>query len=51
MLSKFIPREFNFFDLFDKQVDYAVKAAVYFKELTLKGDIDEASLKKIEAQR
>ena len=48
MLFRFIPREFNFFDLFDKQVDYAVKAADYFKELTAKGAISEEDLKKME---
>ncbi|MDP2921047.1 MAG: DUF47 family protein [Candidatus Omnitrophota bacterium] len=48
MFFKFIPREFNFFDLFDKQVDYAVKAADYFKELTAKGAVSEEALKKME---
>jgi predicted phosphate transport protein (TIGR00153 family) len=47
MLSKFLPREFNFFDLFDKQVDCAVAAADYFKELMLKGSVNEESLKKM----
>lgn len=49
MLFKFLPKEFNFFDLFDKQVDYAVDAAVYFKELVSRGAIDEASLQKMGA--
>lgn len=49
MFFKFLPKEFNFFDLFDKQVDYAVDAAVYFKELVSRGAIDEASLQKMEA--
>ena len=48
MLFRFIPREFNFFDLFDKQVGYAVEAADYFKELTAKGAISEEALKKME---
>ena len=48
MFFKFLPKEFNFFDLFDKQVDYAVKAAAYFKELVSRGAIDEASLQKME---
>lgn len=47
MLSKFLPKDFNFFDLFDKQVDYAVEAASYFKSLVSNGGIDEESLKKI----
>ncbi len=47
MLFKFLPNEFNFFDLFDKQVDYAVSAAICFKELVAKGAVDEDSLEKI----
>ncbi len=49
MLFKFLPNEFNFFDLFDKQVDYAVSAAACFKELVARGVIDEDSVKKIGA--
>jgi len=48
MIFKFIPREFNFFDLFEKQVNFAVEAATYFKEVTQKGVVDEAAIKKIE---
>jgi len=47
MLFKFLPNNFNFFDLFDKQVDYTVSAAKFFKELVSKGAIDEASLNKM----
>jgi len=47
MIFKFIPKEFNFFDLFEKQVNFAVEAATYFKELTQKGVVDEAAIKKI----
>jgi len=47
MFFNLIPKEFDFFDLFEKQVDYAVKAAVYFKELTLKGSVDEDAIAKI----
>jgi predicted phosphate transport protein (TIGR00153 family) len=47
MIFKFIPKEFNFFNLFEKQVDFAVEAATYFKELTQKGVVDEAAIKKI----
>ncbi|HNW38943.1 MAG TPA: DUF47 family protein [Candidatus Omnitrophota bacterium] len=47
MFFKFLPKEHCFFDLFDKQVDYAVDAANYFKELVLKGSVDQASLEKI----
>ncbi len=41
---RFLPREFNFFDLFDKQVDYAVEAAVLFKEIAAMGAVDAAFL-------
>lgn len=44
MFFKFLPKESNFFDLFEKQVGYAVEAASYFKELVSKNDIDEKSL-------
>ena len=48
MLFKFLPQEFSFFDLFDKQVDYAVEAAKCFKELVLKKEkVDEEYLEKI----
>ncbi|MDO8663200.1 MAG: DUF47 family protein [Candidatus Omnitrophota bacterium] len=47
MFFNLIPKEFNFFDLFEKQVDYAVKAAVCFKELTLKGSVDQDAIDKI----
>ncbi|MCK9604225.1 MAG: DUF47 family protein [Candidatus Omnitrophica bacterium] len=49
MFFKFIPREFNFFDLFEKQVGFAVSAAGYFKELVLKGSIDDAAIEKMGA--
>ena len=48
MFSIFLPKDFNFFDLFDKQIDYGVEAANYFKELMSKGGVSEASLKKME---
>jgi len=47
MFSRFLPKEFNFFDLFEKQASYAVAAATYFKELVSRGAIDEPSLKKM----
>ena len=47
MRFNFLPREVNFFELFDKQVDCAVSAAVYFKELISKGGMDEAALQKM----
>jgi uncharacterized protein Yka (UPF0111/DUF47 family) len=47
VIFKFIPKECNFFDLFEKQVNFAVEAATYFKEVTQKGVVDEAAIKKI----
>ena len=44
MLFRFLPKETNFFDLFEKQVGYSVEAARYFKELTLKNAISEEAL-------
>lgn len=49
MFFRFIPREFNFFDLFEKQVECAVKAAEHFKQLASKGAIDEEAIQKMEA--
>ena len=47
MISRFFPKEFNFFDLFDKQVACAVEAAAYFKEVAQKGGFDAKALEKI----
>ncbi len=44
VMFRFLPREFNFFDLFEKQAQYAVDAAVCFQELVSKSALDEASL-------
>lgn len=44
MLSRFLPKDFNFFDLFDKQADGAVAAAVQFRKMISSGALDEASL-------
>ena len=49
MFFRFLPKEFNFFDLYDKQVGCAVDAAVYLRELVAKDSLDEASLKKMRA--
>ena len=48
MRFRFLPKEFNFFDLFDRQADNAIEAAVLFSDLTSKGAVEEASLKKME---
>ena len=47
MFLNFIPKGFNFFDILDKQVDYAVDAAVFLKELVSGGEINEDSLSKM----
>jgi len=47
MFRKFLPKEFNFFDLFEKQVLVAVQAAGYLKELVSKGNVDEVALKRM----
>ncbi|MDD5730761.1 MAG: DUF47 family protein [Candidatus Omnitrophica bacterium] len=47
MFEKFLPKEFNFFDLFEKQVGFAVKASACFSELVAKGTIDDAAIDKI----
>jgi len=49
MFFKFLPKEVGFFDLFDKQIGYAVDAARYFKELVLSGSVDQESVEKIGA--
>jgi len=47
MFFNFLPKEFNFFDLFEKQARYAVEAATYFKELVSQNIINEISLDKM----
>ncbi|MBF0494083.1 MAG: DUF47 family protein [Candidatus Omnitrophica bacterium] len=47
MLFNFFPKESNLFDLFEKQANYALDAALYFKDLMLAGIIDETSMQKI----
>lgn len=49
MNFNFFPKAFNFFDLLEKQVGYAVEASDYFKELTATGVIDEISVAKMQA--
>jgi len=50
MLFKFMPQEFNFFDLFEKQADLSVEAAKKFREIVATpGLITELSYRKIQA--
>lgn len=44
MVFNFLPQDVNFFELFEKQIKYAVEAANYFKQLVSKDIIDEKSL-------
>jgi uncharacterized protein len=48
MFSILLPKEVNFFDLFERQAACAVEAADCFKELVSKNSLDDASLKKME---
>lgn len=47
MFRRFLPKEFSFFDLFDKQANIAVEAATYFRGLTAIGDVDDAAVQKM----
>lgn len=47
MFAKFLPKEVNFFDLFDKQAASVVAAARFFKEIISKGTFNEESLSKM----
>ena len=49
MLFKFFPREFDFFNLFEEQVDCAVQAAIKFKEIAATpGLIEESAYQTIQ---
>jgi hypothetical protein len=47
MFFRFLPKNFNFFDLFDQQAGYVSDAAAFFKELVSRGGIDESSFQKM----
>ena len=47
MFSMLLPKEFNFFDLFDKQADCALDAAGRFKELVTNGTLDDSLIQKV----
>jgi len=48
MLFKFFPREFDFYNLFEEQVDCAVQAAIKFKEIvSTPGLIEESAYQEI----
>ena len=46
-MFRFLPKNFNFFDLFEKQAQYAVDAADCFRELVSQNVLDDASLLKM----
>jgi hypothetical protein len=48
MMFRFLPKEFNFFKLFEEQSEFAIEAARLFKEAVSKGGVDEASLKRMQ---
>lgn len=41
MLRKFFPKEFNFFDFFDKEMGYVEEAAGLFKKIVNHGEVTE----------
>lgn len=49
MFKNLLPKEFNFFKLFEKQAGCAVDGATYFKELVARGVVDEKALEKMRA--
>ncbi|HNX59445.1 MAG TPA: DUF47 family protein, partial [Spirochaetota bacterium] len=49
MAFSFIPKEVDFFALFDKLASVAVDASVYFKEITSHGQFDEDTVSKMRA--
>jgi uncharacterized protein len=49
LASKFFPRAFNFFDLFEKDVAFAVDAAVLFKDLVSRGQFTDDTISKMAA--
>jgi len=47
IFSKFFPRDFNFFELFEKQVSCAVDAARFFKQVVSTDGVNEDTLSKM----
>jgi predicted phosphate transport protein (TIGR00153 family) len=45
--KSFLPKEYNFFDLFDKQADLAVEAASFFSKLVTDFKVDEQEVQKM----
>jgi uncharacterized protein len=49
MFFKFFPRSFDFFELFEKQISFAVEAAHFFKVVVSQGYVNEDTLSKMAA--
>lgn len=47
MKFSFLPKEFQFFDMFDRMADDAVDAARCFKDFAIKGTFDDAAIEKM----
>jgi predicted phosphate transport protein (TIGR00153 family) len=47
MFGKFFPKEFNFFDFFDKEMSYAEEACVVFKRIAEKGEVEPEEREKM----
>jgi predicted phosphate transport protein (TIGR00153 family) len=47
MFFRFLPKDSNFFDLFDKQVDFAIDAAKHLKEVVAKDRVSDESLQQM----
>ncbi len=47
MFRRFLPQDFNFFEFFDKEVDYVVQAANIFNDIVNKGEVDVATREKM----
>jgi uncharacterized protein len=48
MFFKFLPKEFDFFEIYSQHADHAVDAAKLLKEIASKGEINEAYISKMQ---
>lgn len=47
MLSRFFPKEFNFFDFFDKEMGHVEEASRLFKKIVHNGEVDNEAREKM----
>lgn len=47
MFRKFLPQDYNFFEFFEKEVEYVVGAAKLFNEIVNKGEVDVETREKM----